>query len=207
MLTCVALQLNVLDAHMFVIQGCNESLPENKISVTSSCADVPFGNGAGQKMTHVFAPPNTRNATAPLLRQAITSVFFGKRVFLFVSERIFLCSSAEIAVPDYWDPQPQDSNGKGVSLHIVHLDPANNPNHMKEHKKISDSFLQSANNHTILKIQNPSLFKLYSTKKQSMDEQSGSNEKFLFHGTAAKNVPDINQNGLNRSYKGVNGEV
>ena len=39
-----------------------------------------------------------------------------------------------------------------------------------------------------------------------MDEQDGSNERILYHGTAADNVSDINQNGLNRSYNGVNGE-
>ena len=43
-------------------------------------------------------------------------------------------------------------------------------------------------------------------KKQSMDEQNGSNEILLYHGTAANNVPDINQNGLNRSYNGKNGK-
>ena len=69
--------------------------------------------------------------------------------------------------------------------------------------------MQTANNLTILKIeriQNPSLFKQYTMKKQSMDEQNGSNEILLYHGTAANNVPDINQNGLNRSYNGTHGK-
>ena len=129
---------------------------------------------------------------------------------MLVCTRIYFCFLAEIGVPDYWDPQPQDTNGKEIPLHIVHLDPSNNTDHMKEHKKISDSFLQTANNLTILKIeriQNPSLFKLYALKKQGMDEQDGSNEKFLYHGTSAQNVSDINQNGLNRSYNPVHGEI
>ena len=70
--------------------------------------------------------------------------------------------------------------------------------------------MATAQNHTIQKIeriQNPSLYKLYALKKQSMDERDGSNEKLLYHGTAANNVSMINQNGLNRSYNGsANGE-
>ena len=120
-------------------------------------------------------------------------------------KRIFIRLLAEVAVPDYWDPQPK-TNGKEDPLHIVQLDPTK---HNTEYKNISDSFKKTANTHTILKIeriQNPPLFKLYATKKLSMDEQDGSNEKFLYHGTTANNVSEINQNGLNRSYRGAHGE-
>ena len=45
-------------------------------------------------------------------------------------------------------------------------------------------------------------------KKQSLDEKSGSNEKFLFHGTGGDKLNDINKKGLNRSYAGnTNGNI
>ena len=108
-------------------------------------------------------------------------------------------------IPNYWDPQPCGANGKEVPLYVVRLHPTR-----EEYMKISDSFLQKANRYTIRKIeriQNPSLFKQYATTKRSMDEQDGSNEKFLYHNTDVSSIPDINQNGLNRSNAGRQGEV
>ena len=131
---------------------------------------------------------------------------FGKERIKYRSKYIIFFSLVNIPVPNYWDPQPKGADGKEIPLHIVRLDATK---HSKEYKKVGDGFLQTANNHTILKIeriQNPSLFKQYAAKKQSMEEQNGSKERFLYHGTAADVVPNINQNGLNRSYSGKNGE-
>ncbi|XP_028392772.1 protein mono-ADP-ribosyltransferase PARP14-like [Dendronephthya gigantea] len=109
-----------------------------------------------------------------------------------------------VSVPDYWDPQPRDKSGKEVAVHLVTLNP-NNPSQRKEHKDISDHFYQTAGNQRIQhiqRVQNPSLFKQYLIKKQSLDEKIGSNEKFLFHGTRGDKVSEINKTGLNRSYAG-----
>lgn len=145
------------------------------------------------------------------LKFIIRSTEFGIGAKIWIlSKCIFLCLLADIPVPDHWDPQPKDTNGKDVPLHLVTLD-EKNTNHSKEYKKISDGFLKTVpkTSNTILKIQriqNPFLFKLYALNKQSMDERNGSNEKLLYHGTDTKNIAEINQNGLNRSYNGVNGK-
>ncbi|XP_028392678.1 protein mono-ADP-ribosyltransferase PARP15-like [Dendronephthya gigantea] len=109
-----------------------------------------------------------------------------------------------VSVPDYWDPQARDKSGKEVAVHLVTLNP-NNPRQQKENKNISDHFYQTAGNQRIQhiqRVQNPSLFKQYLMKKQSLDEKIGSNEKFLFHGTRGDKVREINKTGLNRSYAG-----
>ena len=116
----------------------------------------------------------------------------------------FNSAAESVSIPDYWDPQPRDGSGKEVVVHLVTLNP-NNPSHKKEHKRISDHFYQTAGNQQIQQIQrvqNPSLFKQYLMKKQSLDEKIGSNEKFLFHGTRGDKITEINKTGLNRSYAG-----
>ena len=107
-----------------------------------------------------------------------------------------------MSLPEYWETQPVDTNGKELDVHLVTLDPKNHPN---EYKKIHDHFNQTASNQQILqiqRIQNPSLLKLYLIKKQSLDDKSDSNEKFLFHGTRGDILNTINKKGLNRSYAG-----
>ena len=117
---------------------------------------------------------------------------------------------ASVSVPDYWEAQPQDANGKELAVHLILLDP-NNPKHKEEYKKISDHFLMTAAQQRILqieRIQNPSLLKLYLMKKESLDAKNGSNEKMLFHGTKGDILKTINEKGLNRSYSGLaNGNV
>ncbi|CAB4030401.1 poly [ADP-ribose] polymerase 14-like [Paramuricea clavata] len=120
-----------------------------------------------------------------------------------------LKAEASVRVPEYWEFQPQDTNGKELAVHLVRLYP-NDPNHKDEYKNISDHFQQTAFQQIlhIHRIQNPSLFKQYLMKKQSLDEKSGSNEKFLFHGTRGDKLSEINKHGLNRSYAGnTNGNV
>ena len=60
---------------------------------------------------------------------------------------------------------------------------------------------------SIQRVQNPSMYRSYVTKKQSMDEKNGihKNERRLFHGTGFHNVKNINAHGFNRSFCGRNG--
>ena len=111
--------------------------------------------------------------------------------------------AAEVRVPDYWETQPQDTSGKELTIHLVPLNPKN-PKHKVEYQNVSAHFQQTAREQVtaIHRVQNPSLFKLYSLKKQSLDEKNGSNEKFLFHGTRGDKLNEINEHGLNRSYAG-----
>ena len=123
-----------------------------------------------------------------------------------------LCSyrlTADVTVPEYWEPQPRDANGKETPVHLVRLDP-NGPSHKDEFKNISDLFNKTASSHKIEqieRIQNPSLFKLYFIKKRSLDEKNSSNEMVLFHGTKGDKLKEINESGLNRNYAGINGKV
>ena len=123
---------------------------------------------------------------------------------IFCSLLIFLIVYlAEVCVPDYWEPQPRDASGKELTVHLVPLNP-DDPKHKDEYRNISAHFKQTAREQilAIHRVQNPSLFKLYSLKKQSLDEKNGSNEKFLFHGTNGDKLNEINEHGLNRSFAG-----
>ena len=106
-------------------------------------------------------------------------------------------------MPDCWIAQRKDDNGKDKTVHLVQLD-ANGD----EYKKVERRFhlTQPGSIVTIERVQNPVLYGIYAVKKNKMDEQNGSNEQLLFHGTAAKNVADINDKGFNRSFAGTHGE-
>ena len=110
----------------------------------------------------------------------------------------FFCISAEVVFPDYWVPQPTNPNtGREVAVHLVQLDPTTDA---REYKKVSDQFCQSGIQRIIRiqRIQNPTLYKEYASKKQKMDEKKapGSNEMCLFHGAKGSDCNDINRFGL-----------
>jgi len=102
-----------------------------------------------------------------------------------------------IQPPDYWDPQPQDHNGREIKVHSVQLHPST-----QEYKNVSDRANQSRSMAIVKieRIQNPTLYGLYAIQKQKMDETKGSNEMWLFHGTAGDNCDPINDGGFDRSY-------
>ena len=97
----------------------------------------------------------------------------------------------------------KDANGKEKTVHLVQLAATKD-----EYKKVETHFhlTQTGTIVTIERVQNPGLYGIYAVKKKEMDEQKGANEKWLFHGTAAKNVAGISNKGLNRSFAGTNGE-
>ena len=114
-------------------------------------------------------------------------------------------------LPDHWDPMPKDQSDLEAKVHCVQLQP-----HSKEFKDISAKFcnssggqITSGNIVMIQRIQNPQLYKSYLAKKESMEKTAGVasiNEIDLFHGTNPNSVPEINENGFNRSFAGVNGK-
>jgi hypothetical protein len=55
----------------------------------------------------------------------------------------------------------------------------------------------------IERIQNPRLYKMYLSKKDSMGMEA--NEKQLLHGTKSENISSINTNNFNRGFSGMNG--
>ena len=108
-------------------------------------------------------------------------------------------------LPDYWDDQPKDATGKEETVHLVQLDPMQNRdeyNNVQGHFQLTEPDGQIV---TIKRVQNPGLYGMYAVNRKKMDERKGSNEKWLFRGTAAKNVKDINTKGFNRSFAGANG--
>ncbi|XP_028392673.1 protein mono-ADP-ribosyltransferase PARP14-like [Dendronephthya gigantea] len=107
----------------------------------------------------------------------------------------------EISVPDYWEPQPLDANGKELVVHLVLLNPKN-PNHKKECMEISDHFNRTCGQQIlqIERIQNPSLYKQYVTKKNCLD-QKGEKVRSCWASSPDK-LEEITEKGLNRSYAG-----
>ena len=108
-------------------------------------------------------------------------------------------------MPDYWDDQPKDATGKEETVHLVQLDRRQN---RVEYNKVQSHFKLTGSDGrimTIKRVQNPGLYGMYAVNRKKMDERKGSNEKWLFHATAEKNVKGINTKGFNRSFAGANG--
>ncbi|XP_059543639.1 protein mono-ADP-ribosyltransferase PARP14-like isoform X2 [Myotis daubentonii] len=119
-----------------------------------------------------------------------------------------------------------DANGHSLQIQRIMKPQVENPSHwsdMKqqrvclvelqpgqpEYSKVADAFNQTCSQFKIEKIeriQNPSLWQSYQTKKKTMDDKNGhtQNEQLLFHGTDADSLPHVNQHGFNRSYAGKN---
>ena len=111
-----------------------------------------------------------------------------------------------LPLPDEWDPQPRDVNGKEETLHLVSLEKDS-----KEYKKVQEKFLQTMSGKAVItnieRIQNPSMHNSYMVRKQIMDAKNGTidNELELFHGTKAESIKAINVQGFDRSLCGANG--
>ncbi|XP_006765739.1 PREDICTED: poly [ADP-ribose] polymerase 14-like [Myotis davidii] len=104
----------------------------------------------------------------------------------------------QVEIPGHW------SDMKQQRVCLVELQPG-----QPEYSKVADAFNQTCSQFKIEKIeriQNPSLWQHYQTKKKTMDDKNGhiQNEKLLFHGTDADSLPHVNQHGFNRSYAGKN---
>ena len=109
--------------------------------------------------------------------------------------------------PKDWDAQPRDERGKEEILHLVSL-----ARESQEFKTVQEKFLKSLRGKVsitmIERIQNPSMFFSYMSRKQSMDDKNGTleNEMQLFHGTKYDSVKAINIQGFNRSLCGQHGK-
>ncbi|KAH9499179.1 hypothetical protein Btru_004354 [Bulinus truncatus] len=104
---------------------------------------------------------------------------------------------------DCWDPMSETENVK-----IVEVKPGT-----AEYKKVEQHFTSKGANFAIKKIeriQNKSLYDQYCVKKKELElhnPKGHQNEQYLFHGTSAVPIQQINANGFNRSYCGINGTV
>ncbi|NXJ64604.1 PAR15 polymerase, partial [Rostratula benghalensis] len=82
----------------------------------------------------------------------------------------------------------------------------------QEYLEVQNKFKKTCPNFVIEKIeriQNPFLWQTYQIKKKSLCKKNKyqSNEKLLFHGTAASSLSTINYNGFNRGFAGKNAAV
>ncbi|XP_029400588.1 protein mono-ADP-ribosyltransferase PARP14 isoform X2 [Mus pahari] len=105
---------------------------------------------------------------------------------------------AEAEIPANWSDMKQN---KLLLVNLQTSDP--------EYTKVASAFRQTCSSFFIEKIeriQNPALWRRYQAYKKIMDEKNGNvrNEKHLFHGTEASSLPQLNNNGFNRSYAGKN---
>uniref|UniRef100_A0A8C3PM25 Poly [ADP-ribose] polymerase n=1 Tax=Calidris pygmaea TaxID=425635 RepID=A0A8C3PM25_9CHAR len=110
-------------------------------------------------------------------------------------------NSSITELPAQWE----DMRDERVKL--VNLKPSS-----REYVEVQNRFKKTCPNFVIEKIeriQNPFLWQTYQIKKKSLCKKNKyqSNEKLLFHGTAASSLSTINYNGFNRGFAGKNAAV
>ncbi|NXY72092.1 PAR15 polymerase, partial [Glareola pratincola] len=106
-----------------------------------------------------------------------------------------------IELPAQWEDM------KDERVKLVNLKPS-----CQEYLEVKNKFRKTCPNFVIEKIervQNPFLWQTYQIKKKSLCKKNKyqSNEKLLFHGTAASSLSTINYNGFNRGFAGKNAAV
>lgn len=97
--------------------------------------------------------------------------------------------SSGVSLPSYWDPVPNR-----IETHMFDVS-------SEENNKIITMFKKTANNKiiSIKRLQNVSKYTSYQAKKMELESIHGdANEMYLFHGTAADNIKEINIQGFNR---------
>ncbi|KAH9499181.1 hypothetical protein Btru_004357 [Bulinus truncatus] len=117
-------------------------------------------------------------------------------------QRVDLTKEGE-PLPSDWSPMKDNEDLKEIELKAA----------SSEYKKVEKQVIDTNGNiqiKKILRIQNKTLYQQYAVKKRDLLNQNPKghqNELQLFHGTAHTAVPQINMNGFNRSYCGVNGTM
>ncbi|XP_014795158.1 PREDICTED: poly [ADP-ribose] polymerase 14-like [Calidris pugnax] len=106
-----------------------------------------------------------------------------------------------IELPAQWEDMGEER------VKLVNLKPSS-----REYVEVQNRFKKTCPNFVIEKIeriQNPFLWQTYQIKKKSLCKKNKhqSNEKLLFHGTAACSLSTINYNGFNRGFAGKNAAV
>uniref|UniRef100_A0A8D0FE88 Poly [ADP-ribose] polymerase n=1 Tax=Strix occidentalis caurina TaxID=311401 RepID=A0A8D0FE88_STROC len=104
-------------------------------------------------------------------------------------------------LPAQWEDMEKER------IKLVNLKPS-----CQEYLDVQDKFKKTCHSFVIEKIeriQNPFLWQTYQIKKTSLctKNTNQSNEKLLFHGTAASSLSTINYSGFNRGFAGKNAAV
>ncbi|TMS03766.1 Poly [ADP-ribose] polymerase 14 [Larimichthys crocea] len=103
----------------------------------------------------------------------------------------------DVALPSHWDDM------KGDLLKLIPLTAGS-----KEYKDVETELTNKnlhANIISIDRVQNPTLWQSYQLMKKQLEAKNKrtNNERRLFHGTGAKSIDLINNQGFNRSYAGT----
>ena len=111
-----------------------------------------------------------------------------------------------IPLPDSWVAQPTARDGFEKKAHRQQLRKSD-----AEYKEVLSAIVSTVKADRIMiksieRIQNHSLYRTYMARKQELDTQGGSNEQYLYHGTAKNSCEAINSDGFNRSFCGKNGK-
>ncbi|KAL0151574.1 hypothetical protein M9458_053123, partial [Cirrhinus mrigala] len=116
--------------------------------------------------------------------------------------RVDLEAAAQKSLPSHWEDM------KGQSVLLVQLTAGSNE-YADVEKAFTSTGLSSNSIITIERVQNSALWRNYMIKKEELEDknQHTNNEKLLFHGTAADKTDQINNNGFNRSFAGMNGAM
>ncbi|KAH9492135.1 hypothetical protein Btru_048699 [Bulinus truncatus] len=118
------------------------------------------------------------------------------------TEQVQICcnniTAKSFQLPSNWDAMSDTENLKIVGI----------TKGSPEYMEVENHFKLKFAIKKIERIQNKSLYQQYFVKKEELDllnPAGHNNEEKLFHGTAKENIKQINENGFNRSYCGVNG--
>jgi len=105
-----------------------------------------------------------------------------------------------IEYPDYWN-----LSHSSYDQHQIF----NVPMHSNEWYKVAGEFQRTMNINIsrIERVQNNSLWQFYSLKKQVMDNNNGSNERYLFHGSKTNAYDVIIKDGFDHRVSNMNGAL
>ena len=130
----------------------------------------------------------------------------------------FTAGESDVELPPSWETMPKDSSGKEIGCHLVDLQPSD-PEYqevlaaitstMPSQETIYDSFGPELDIVKMQRIQNPTLYAQYASRKKAMEKENPDIkiESWLFHKcynyshSVAKNI--FNQ-GFNKSIAGPN---
>jgi len=108
-------------------------------------------------------------------------------------------NNGNIVYPNYWALQYEDN-----TYYLFNV-----PQYTNEWYTVSAAFQRSMRNQIskIERIQNKALWNFFSMKKNTMDSKSGSNERYLFHGSKTNAYDLIIRDGFDHRVSNLNGAL
>lgn len=115
-----------------------------------------------------------------------------------------------VQIPDTWEPQPKDSNGREVRMHMFDVS-KDSPEYKEKLKGFFDTIGNTVTVVSLKRIQNPDKYQEHAVLLKSITkkypELKSIDVKYLFHGCREETIEDIAIQGFNRNYAGYNGMI